>query len=359
MWCSFHTHPLIFLLSVPSGKTLVFVTAVLQQLEEETPVRTRALILAPTRELATQIQQELVRFSAYLDWVHYQVLIGGTPYSQTVRGLRGRPPHIVIGTPGRVAETVRKGDLDVSHLRFFIVDECDKILWDSEGGLAMRGEVQSIYLKTPVTKQTLMFTATLNEHVVRVCNRFLVNPVEVSVSSDSKLTLHGLSQYFVSVSEETKNRKLIEVLDAIGGVNQLVIFVRSASRARALCDLLQGAGCPASFVHGRLSLPVRLRRFGDFKRSVHRFLVSTDLYGRGIDVNGVNVVINYDIPSDTDTYLHRVGRAGRFGTKGLAISFVSSSEDRSQLEAIQKRFEFAIPALPADLGEVDFSKLVL
>jgi len=162
---------------------------------------------------------------------------------------------------------------------------------------------------------------------------------------DSKLTLHGLQQYYVKLAENEKNRKLNEMLDVLE-FNQVVVFVKSVQRAIQLDKLLQECNFPSVAIHAQMKQEERIKMYQDFKDFKHRILVSTDIWGRGIDIERVNIVVNYDMPDSSDSYLHRVGRAGRFGTKGLAITFASSDEDAKVLESVQSRFEVSITQLP-------------
>ncbi|KAI7968618.1 hypothetical protein EIK77_006637 [Talaromyces pinophilus] len=189
----------------------------------------------------------------------------------------------------------------------------------------MRRDVQEIFRATPAEKQVMMFSATLSQEVRPICKKFMRNPLEVYVDDDTKLTLHGLQQYYIKLSEQEKNRKLSDLLDNLE-FNQVIIFVKSTLRANELDKLLRD-----------------IKRYKEFKEFNKRICVATDVFGRGIDIERINLAINYDLPGDADSYLHRVGRAGRFGTKGLSISFVSSEEDEKVLKEIEKRFEVALP----------------
>ena len=172
-----------------------------------------------------------------------------------------------------------------------------------------------------------------------------MQPLEIYVDDETKLTLHGLQQHYVKLEEAAKNRKLNDLLDSLE-FNQVIIFVKSIARANELDKLLRECNFPSICIHGGLAQEERIRRYQQFKNFEKRILVATDIFGRGIDVERVNVSISYDTPTDADSYLHRVGRAGRFGTKGLAIMFVSSEEDEEVLKQIQSRFEVAVPELP-------------
>merc|ERR1719446_812864 len=188
----------------------------------------------------------------------------------------------------------------------------------------------------------------MNKEVRELCKKFMQDPHEISVDQESKLTLHGLLQYFVKLDEKAKNRKLNDLLDNLE-FNQVVIFVKSVQRATALDKLLVECSFPSIAIHSGLDQEERIKRYKMFKDFQKRILVCTDLFGRGIDIERVNIVINYDMPEDGDSYLHRVGRAGRFGTKGLAISFVSSDEDGEVLKTVQSCFEVNIGDMPAKI----------
>lgn len=328
------------------GKTAVFVLAILQQLEpEKSENSVSAVILAHTRELAYQIKNEFVRFSKYLPDVRCGVFYGGEPIKQQLEQLASSVPHIVVGTPGRLLDlAVKRKALDLSKVRFFVIDECDKVL----EMLDMRADVQEIFKMTPRNKQVMMFSATLPPETRSIARKFMHNPHEIFIDDESKLTLHGLLQYYLKLEETEKNRKLNDLLDALE-FNQLVIFVRSVQRAKFINQMLKESNFPSITIHSAMPQEERIKRYRAFKDFEARILVSTDLFGRGVDVERVNVVINYDMPADSDQYLHRVGRAGRFGTKGLAISFISSEEDSAVLEAVQNRFVVNIPELPESI----------
>ncbi|EIM24306.1 P-loop containing nucleoside triphosphate hydrolase protein [Wallemia mellicola CBS 633.66] len=327
------------------GKTAVFVLASLQQVE---PVdgEVSVIVLCHTRELAYQIKNEYGRFSKYVPNIRTSVFFGGVPITTDQETLKNKEkcPHVIVGTPGRINALVRDGSLKGSAIKHFVLDECDKMLEQ----LDMRRDVQEIFKVTPHHKQVMMFSATLSKEVRPVCKKFMQSPLEIYVDDETKLTLHGLQQHYVKLSESAKNRKLNDLLDSLD-FNQVVIFVKSTLRANELDKLLRECNFPSICIHSRMSQEERIARYTKFKQFETRILVATDIFGRGIDVERVNIVINYDTPTDADSYLHRVGRAGRFGTKGLAITFVSQDEDDEVLKAIQSRFEVAIPELPETL----------
>jgi len=217
----------------------------------------------------------------------------------------------------------------------------------------MRRDVQEIFRATPHHKQVMMFSATLSKEIRVTCKKFMANPLEIFVDDETKLTLHGLQQHYVKLDENAKNRKLNELLDTLE-FNQVVIFVKSVARAVELDKLLVSCNFPSISIHSGLAQEERINRYTAFKAFEKRILVATDIFGRGIDVERVNIVINYDCPPDADSYLHRVGRAGRFGTKGLAITFQSSEADQQVMAAIQSRFEVAVPELPDHIDPASY-----
>jgi len=331
------------------GKTAVFVLATLQQIE---PVdgQVSVLVMCHTRELAFQISKEYERFSKFLPSVKVGVFFGGLAIAKDEQVLKNNCPHIVVGTPGRILALIRSKKLPLKNLKHFVLDECDKMLEQ----LDMRRDVQEIFRATPHEKQVMMFSATLSKDIRPVCKKFMQDPMEVYIDDEAKLTLHGLRQHYVKLKDSEKNRKLFELLDVLE-FNQVVIFVKSVQRCVALAQLLIEQNFPAIAIHRGMSQEERLSRYQQFKDFQKRILVATNLFGRGMDIERVNIVFNYDMPEDTDTYLHRVARAGRFGTKGLAITFVSDEADAKTLNEVQERFEVDITELP---DEIDLSSYI-
>merc|ERR1712142_987156 len=264
--------------------------------------------------------------------------------------LKNNCPHIVVGTPGRILALVKNKKLNLKNLKHFVLDECDKMLEQ----LDMRRDVQDIFRLTPHEKQVMMFSATLSKEIRPVCKKFMQDPMEVYVDDEAKLTLHGLQQHYVKLKDNEKNRKLFELLDVLE-FNQVIIFVKSVQRCMALAQLLVEQNFPAIAIHRAMTQEERLSRYQQFKDFQKRILVATNLFGRGMDIERVNIVFNYDMPEDSDTYLHRVARAGRFGTKGLAITFVSDESDAKTLNDVQDRFEVNVAELPE---EIDISTYI-
>merc|ERR1712034_207136 len=216
--------------------------------------------------------------------------------------IKNECPNILIGTPGRVLHLLNEGGLELDGLKRFILDECDNLL---EGGLDMRRQVQQIFKKTPHEKQVMLYSATISPEARVLCKKFCKHGEEIFVD-DKKLTLHGLQQHFVKLDEKEKIRKLTDLLDALD-FNQVVIFVKSKQRANALDRVLKKAMFPSMTIHANLKQKERLERYKKFKDYKARILIATDLLGRGVDVERVNIVVNFDMASESNQYLHRVG----------------------------------------------------
>lgn len=346
------------------GKTAVFVLACVQLVDVSVKV-VRVLVLCHTRELAFQIEHEFKRLGKHLSGLKIGAVYGGSPIEKDRQRLKDDCPHVLVGTPGRVLWLTKESEspLKLDHLTHFIVDECDRCI----DQLDIRRDVQKVFIQTPQKKQVMMFSATLGAETREICKKFMQNAHEITVESEAKLTLHGLLQYYVSLEEREKNKKLVELLDNTE-FNQVIIFVKSVKRALALNGLLHDCKFPSMTLHelpkefaskaGKNEKPgaeddriQRLQLFKDFKK---RILVTTDLFGRGMDVERVNIVVNYDMPADDTMYLHRVGRAGRFGTKGLAVSLVASDDDRGVLAKVQSRFKVRIGEMPARIDATSY-----
>ncbi|KAK7001912.1 P-loop containing nucleoside triphosphate hydrolase protein [Favolaschia claudopus] len=305
-------------LGMDGGKTAVFVLATLQQLK---PVNgeVSVLVLCRTRELAFQIKNEYTRFAKYMPDVRVSTFYGGTPVAKDAETLRDKNkcPHIV-----RLADT-----------RSMVPNRV------ADGVVNTRRDVQEIFRTTPHHKQVMMFSGTLAKEIRGTCKKFMANPLEIFVDDETKLALHGLQQHYVKLEENGKNRKLNELLDSLE-FNQVVIFVKSVARANELDKLLVSCNFPSISIHSGLAQEERISRYTAFKAFEKRIL-------------RVNIVINHDCPPDADSYLHRVGHAGRFGTKGLAVTFVASETDQQVMATIQSRFTVAVPELPDHIDCAD------
>lgn len=337
------------------GKTAVFVLAVLQSLDENKPDPSSGLVLVNTKELAYQIHREFERLGKFLPGIKSQVFFGGIPIEKDKEKL-AQNPAILVGTPARILDLYRRKMIKLDKLRFFIIDECDKMFEQKEMGK----DITELFTKTPIDKQVMMFSATFSKEIKKLSSKFMQDSEEILIDDEAKLVIEGILQYYVRVQENQKTKKLTDLLDNLL-FNQVIIFVSKVERAIELNKILCDCSFPSLTIHSGLNVEERIEKYRQFKEGVGRILVSTDLFARGVDMEKINIVINYDLPKsmtggsgqdEIDTYLHRIGRTARFGTKGLAISFVASEEEMETLKKVQERFVLKIGELP-DTIETD------
>ncbi|EDR22621.1 spliceosome RNA helicase Bat1, putative [Entamoeba dispar SAW760] len=335
------------------GKTAVFVISILNQglcLGDYVS----ALVICHTRELALQAQKEFDRMKKRLceatgKEIPTGTFVGGVEEKKDIEFIKTHKPTIVIGTPGRIASLVRQKALDLSKLDTFVIDECDKVL-----GSTSEIEIGEIFISSPKEKQVMMFSATISETNKGICRKYLKNQLEVFIDDGEKLFLHGLHLYFKKLGDNDKKKTFMDIIDYID-FNQAIVFAENSERCRVLVKKLKQIGYPCGILYGRMDQEIREKEYQRFRDGESRVLVSTDLCGRGIDVAKVNLVVNFDMPNDSDQFLHRVGRAGRFGTKGVAISFIDTEEDDKVLKEVQSRFAVQMDELPSSLKDIPTS----
>ncbi|KAK7682948.1 translation initiation factor eIF4A [Cerrena zonata] len=323
-----------------TGKTATFTISALQRIDENEK-STQALILAPTRELALQIQNVITHIGLYLN-VSVHACIGGTSTLDDVEAFKSGV-QVVVGTPGRVLDMVERGVLRTSKIKMFILDEADEML--SSG---FKEQIYNIFKLLPTTTQVVLLSATMPQDVLEVTTKFMQNPVRILVKKD-ELTLEGIKQFYVNVEEEEyKFDCLVDLYDSIS-VTQAVIFCNTRSKVEMLTTKLKEQSFTVSAIHADLPQSERDTIMNEFRSGSSRILISTDLLARGIDVQQVSLVINYDLPANKENYIHRIGRGGRFGRKGVAINFVTD-KDVVMMREIEKFYSTQIEEMPADIG---------
>eukprot|EP00293_Proteomonas_sulcata_P017570 CAMPEP_0184293416 /NCGR_PEP_ID=MMETSP1049-20130417/4844_1 /TAXON_ID=77928 /ORGANISM="Proteomonas sulcata, Strain CCMP704" /LENGTH=370 /DNA_ID=CAMNT_0026601383 /DNA_START=222 /DNA_END=1334 /DNA_ORIENTATION=- len=329
-------------------QTAVFVVVTLERITAEDGLQ--CVCIVHTRELAYQVAKEFERFKAYLEGITVHSIYGGVAMPAQEKSLKDDPPHVVVACPGRLKVLCQKKTLDLSGLKIFVIDEVDKVLEKAD----MRQDVQEIFYTTPKNKQTMVFSATLPQEIKSTVMKFVRNPKQILIDAD-KLTLHGLSQFYIKLEEAQKTRKLTDLMDILE-FNQVVIFVRDRKRCHSLNKILTESKFPSIELHSDMQAEERISTYNKFKKFEARIMVTTDLGARGLDIERVNIVFNYDFPTEPDTYMHRVGRAGRFGNKGMAISFVSTTadptgkiNDNDIFEKVQSRFAVKVEPLPDEI----------
>jgi len=322
-----------------TGKTATFSTAVLERVDSS-KVTTQAIILSPTRDLALQTADVIGDLSSYLE-ITCHVSIGGTNVRENAVGLR-KNPHIVVGTPGRVFDSIQRGHLETTYVKMLVLDEMDVLL-----SVGFRDNIYDIFSHLPSDVQVILVSATMPNEALNVARKFMRNPVRIMVKKDA-ITLSGIRQYFVNLdSEEFKFETLCDLYEAVT-FGQSMIFVNTIRKAVWLQGKLEERNFTTRAVHSNLSMEERNDIIQQFRRGDAKVLICTDVLARGIDVQGVSSVLNYDLPNDKENYIHRVGRCGRYGRKGLAINLITR-EDVRQLREIEHFYSTMIPELPADI----------
>ncbi|EGW34699.1 ATP-dependent RNA helicase eIF4A [Spathaspora passalidarum NRRL Y-27907] len=325
-----------------TGKTATFTIAALQRIDENEKA-TQALILAPTRELALQIKNVITSIGLYLK-VTVHASIGGTSMSDDIEAFKSGV-QIVVGTPGRVYDMIERRYFRTDKVKMFILDEADEML--SSG---FKEQIYNIFRLLPETTQVVLLSATMPQDVLEVTTKFMNNPVRILVKKD-ELTLEGIKQFYVNVEqEEYKFDCLVDLYDSIS-VTQAVIFCNTRSKVEFLTNKLKENKFTVSAIHADLPQADRDTIMKEFRSGSSRILISTDLLARGIDVQQVSLVINYDLPANKENYIHRIGRGGRFGRKGIAINFVTD-RDVGMMRDIEKFYSTQIEEMPADVGSL-------
>uniref|UniRef100_A0A3Q2XC11 RNA helicase n=1 Tax=Hippocampus comes TaxID=109280 RepID=A0A3Q2XC11_HIPCM len=331
-----------------TGKTCVFCTIALDSLILDTSA-TQVLVLAPTREIAVQIHSVFMAIGCAMEGLQCHVFIGGRPVSQDKQHLK--KCHIAVGSPGRIKQLIDLGMLSTASIRLFVLDEADKLL--EEG--SFQEQINWIFSCLPVNKQMLALSATYPESLAQHLTRYMREPTFVRLNPRD-MGLKGLRQYYKLVQShplphkvfEEKVHLLLELFSKLP-FNQALVFSNLHTRAQHLADILSSKGLPAVCISGSLNQEQRLEAMSKLKQYQCRVLISTDLTSRGIDAEKVNLVINLDVPQDWETYMHRIGRAGRFGTQGLAVTYCCHGEEENKMMAIAQKCGLNLSALPATI----------
>ncbi|XP_055510834.1 probable ATP-dependent RNA helicase DDX20 [Leucoraja erinacea] len=328
-----------------TGKTCVFATIALDSLILENPA-TQILVLAPTREIAVQIHSVITAIGIKMEGLECHVFIGGTPLS--LDKFRLRKCHIAVGSPGRIKQLIEIGFLTTASIRLFVLDEADKLL--EEG--SFQEQINWIYSSLPTNKQMLALSATYPESLAQHLMQYMRDPSFVRLNPTDP-ALIGLKQFYKVVNFyplphkifEEKVQHLLELFSKIP-FNQALVFSNLHSRAQRLADILTSRGLPAVCISGSMNQNQRLEAMSKLKQFKCRVLISTDLTSRGIDAEKVNLVVNLDIPQDWETYMHRIGRAGRFGTRGISVTYCCRGEEENELGLIAQRCNLQLLSLP-------------
>ena len=331
-----------------TGKTAAFALPILDRLDpsQKTP---QALVLAPTRELALQVCEAFEKYASHLRGVHVLPVYGGQGYGVQLSALR-RGVHIIVGTPGRIMDHLDKGTLDLTELRYLVLDEADEML-----KMGFAEDVETILADTPDTKQVALFSATMPAAIRRISKQYLHDPEEITVKTKTT-TSSTITQRYLIVSFQQKMDALTRILET-ENFDGMIVFGRTKSVTEEIAEKLRARGYSAAAINGDVAQPVREKTINQLKSGKLDILVATDVAARGLDVERISHVVNFDIPTDTESYVHRIGRTGRAGRSGDAISFVTPRE-RGLVRAIERATRQELTEIPLpSVDEVNLTRL--
>jgi translation initiation factor 4A len=325
-----------------TGKTATFSIGLLQQLDLDL-VQCQALILAPTRELAQQIKKEISDIGQHMA-VKVLDCVGGTRVREDMEKLAAGV-HVVVGTPGRVSDMIRRGNLVVSNIKIFVLDEADQML-----DRGFKEQIYEILQTLQETIQICLFSATMPLDILQLIETFTRDPVRILVKQD-ELTLEGIRQFYIALDDEQwKMHTLIDLYGTLT-VTKAVIFCNTRRKVEFVTEKMTEQKFSVSSMHGEMTAQEREKIMSDFRLGSTRVLITTDLLARGIDVQQVSLVINFDIPNNRENYIHRIGRSGRFGRKGVAINLVLPQE-ASCIEDIKNFYHTNIIEMPKQVADM-------
>ncbi|MFZ7945008.1 DEAD/DEAH box helicase [Neobacillus sp. 19] len=316
-----------------TGKTFAFILPILEKIDRDA-AHVQALIVTPTRELALQITEEIEKLIVGMQGISVLAAYGGQDVEKQLKKLK-RNPQIVVGTPGRLLDHIRRETVRLSEISFLVLDEADQMLH-----IGFLGEVEDIIRETPATRQTMLFSATMPPEIRKLAAKHMKAPEYIQIEK-TQGPAENVKQLAIHTTDRAKQATLIQLIEKHRPF-LAVIFCRTKRRVSKLYDALKAPGFPCDELHGDLSQAKREQVMKRFRDAEIQLLIATDVAARGLDVEGVTHVFNYDIPQDAESYVHRIGRTGRAGMTGLAITFYSSA-DRPTLDLIEKELTITIP----------------
>ena len=301
----------------------------------------QVLIMVPTHELAHQITSVIHSLAATITDLRVKTIVGGSSIDDDAEEMRKSPPHIIVGCPGRVYDMIRRRHVSAGKLKLVILDEADEML--SSG---FKEQVYNVFKYLNKNVQIALFSATLPSNIFQITNKFMRNPVKICVKAES-LTLEGIKQYFIAVNDDREKYITLKDLYQHITVAQCIIYANSVKRVNDLYEAMKEDGFPVVCLHSNMERSERERIFKEFRTGSARVLISSNVTSRGIDIQQVSVVINFDLPRDIHNYLHRIGRSGRWGRKGTGINFITR-RDVPKMKEIEQYYSTQIEELPSD-----------
>eukprot|EP00484_Ammonia_sp_Unknown_P001200 CAMPEP_0197023334 /NCGR_PEP_ID=MMETSP1384-20130603/4049_1 /TAXON_ID=29189 /ORGANISM="Ammonia sp." /LENGTH=422 /DNA_ID=CAMNT_0042451531 /DNA_START=11 /DNA_END=1279 /DNA_ORIENTATION=+ len=326
-----------------TGKTTIFSIGVLQIIDTNSS-KLQAIVLSPTRELAEQTRNVMLAFGEHLK-AKIVSLIGGTSVQRDIEALQSGGVHVVSGTCGRINDMISRGVLSTKHIKILVIDEADEMLQRN-----FKLQLYECYRYLPHDTQIILISATISPEILSISGKFMNDPVKILIKRD-ELTLQGIKQFFISVEKEDwKFDTLCDLYDTLT-INQAIIFVNTKQKCQWLQQELIKKNFTVSAIHGDLTQKERNNITALFRDGQSRVLIATDIFGRGIDISQVTLVINYDLPNSRELYIHRIGRSGRFGRRGVAINFVRHDDIRI-LRDIEQFYATQIDEMPMNLQDM-------
>jgi len=327
-----------------TGKTGAFTIGTLQRLDVSSRT-TQALIMAPTHELVRQISKVVSTMSSQMSGVVVKTLVGGTSVTEDASDLRSNVPHVIIGSVGRVCDMIRRKHIRTKDIKLFVLDEADEML---SGGFLEN--IYQVFHAMSTDIQVAIFSATMPNEMLELTNRFMRNPVRITMEAE-KLNLEGIQQYYIALPNDASKFETLKDLFGQLSLNQTIVYVNSVNRVIDLYDAMRKENHSVCCIHSSMTSDERRKSLDEFRSGSYRVMISSNVTSRGIDIQQVSVVINFDIPRCVHNYLHRIGRSGRWGRKGLAINFVTK-EDISAMKTIENHYQSTIEELPGSFASM-------
>ena len=327
-----------------TGKTGSFTISALQIIDLASRT-TQVLVIAPTFELVKQISAVVAALGSAMDGLVLKTLVGGTSVSDDARELQTNVPHIVVGTAGRIYDMICRRHLNTSTIKLFVLDEADEML--SRG---FKDQIYDIFKFFNDDVQVALFSATMPEEIITLSEKFLRSPVKI-VLKPEELTLECIQQYYVALPDDKAKYEALKDLFSVIQVSQCIIYANTVHRVEELYKSMIDDGFPVCCIHSAMDKGERAASLQKFRSGAFRVMISSGVTARGIDVQQVSTVINFDMNRNIDTYLHAIGRSGRFGRKGLAINFITR-HDTDFMRALERHYKISIQELPEDVGKL-------
>jgi len=323
-----------------TGKTGAFSISTLQCIDLGKK-ELQGLIIAPTHELAKQISNVISSLGNCMEGLVIKTMIGGTSVQQDIADMNENPPHIIVGCAGRIYDMIRRKNINVYTVKLFILDEADEMLSG-----AFKDQIYNIFQHFNENIQVAIFSATMPEEILTLSNKFMKNPTKITMKKE-ELNLEGIQQYFIAIQNDFYKFETLKQIFTMISINQCIIYCNSVKRVIDLYRAMTDEGFSVCAIHSSMDKLERDNTFRNFRNGGYRVLISSNITARGIDVQQVATVINFDITNCVHTYLHRIGRSGRWGRKGLAINFVTK-RDISYMRNIEDHYKITINELPKD-----------